>query len=141
MLSYFRFEVTNNYLRKYIVLFYTYDIHSRIYLNVLHLDIWWGITSLIGIQGVVMPIVFTVFNKSFRHYCWRQIKNDINDVFCYIHTFTSVVKQHNAQVSSLQQLRSLRLRQPKFEDEKIVENFCRFNCNGKQKINYSYIQL
>ena len=73
-----------------------------LYLNVLHLDIWWGITSLIGIQGVVMPIVFTVFNKSFRHYCWRQIKNDINDVFCYIHTFTSVVKQHNAQVSSLQ---------------------------------------
>ena len=73
-----------------------------LYLNVLHVDIWWGITSLIGIQGVVMPIIFTFFNQSFRHYCWRQIKNDINDVFRNIHAFTSVIKQHNAQVSSLQ---------------------------------------
>lgn len=73
-----------------------------LYLNVIHVDIWWGITTLVGIQGVVMPIMFITVNPSFRHYCWRQSRSDMNDVIIWFHACTSYIKQHNAQISVVQ---------------------------------------
>lgn len=73
-----------------------------LYLNVIHVDIWWGITTLIGIQGVVMPTMFIVVNQPFRHYCLRQARSDINNVIRRFYACTSIIKQHNAQVSIVQ---------------------------------------
>ena len=73
-----------------------------LYLNIIHFDIWWGITTMIGIQGVIMPIICILSNKSYRHYCLREIRNDFNNCIRFYNAWTSAVKQHTAQVSTLQ---------------------------------------
>ena len=71
-------------------------------LNVINLDIWWFLTVMLYLQGVLLPIAFLIFNSNFRQYCWRQVNGDVNDVKRSIHSFLSFWKKCNDRVNPLE---------------------------------------
>lgn len=71
-------------------------------LNVINLDIWWFLTVMLYLQGVLLPIAFLIFNSNFRQYCWRQVNGDVNDVKRGIHSFLSFWKKCNDRVNPLE---------------------------------------
>ena len=73
-----------------------------VYLGAIIVNIWWGLTMLLLLQGVFLPIVFLVCNTPFRNYCWRQVKGDVNNGRRSIHCILSFFKKYNDRVAPLQ---------------------------------------
>ena len=48
--------------------------------KVVSFDIWWSLTALAGLQGVVFPITIILWHDNLRMYCLRQFKYHINVV-------------------------------------------------------------
>ena len=49
-------------------------------LEVLTFDIWWSLTAVAGLQGVVLPTMIILWYDNLRMYCLRQITYHINVV-------------------------------------------------------------
>ena len=73
-----------------------------VYLGIIYVNIWWGIAMLLAVQGVVMPIVFLALNLTFRDYCWRRFRGDLNNIMIWTKRYERTIKQHNSRVSPLQ---------------------------------------
>ena len=73
-----------------------------LFLNIINLDIWWVLTVLLLLQGVLLPVVFLICNSNFRKYCWRQVKGDVNNLRRCIHSFVSFFKKCNDRVNPIQ---------------------------------------
>ena len=73
-----------------------------LFLNIINLDIWWVLTVLLLLQGVLLPILFLICNSNFRKYCWRQVKGDVNNLRRCIHSFVSFFKKCNDRVNPIQ---------------------------------------
>ena len=73
-----------------------------VYLGIIYVNIWWGIAMLLAVQGVGMPIVFLALNLTFREYCWRRLRGDLNNIMIWIKRYETTFKRHNSRVSPLQ---------------------------------------
>ena len=73
-----------------------------VYFGVIYVNIWWGLTMLMAVQGVGMPIIFLSLNMTFRNYCWRQFRGDLSNCMRWFNQCTSTIQQHNSSVSPLQ---------------------------------------
>ena len=47
-------------------------------MGVISLDIWWSVTAIVGMQGVMFPTLAILWYHNLRRYCFRQIRNYIN---------------------------------------------------------------
>ena len=64
-----------------------------VYLEYIHINIWVGLTLLIGSQGVGIPVVFLSLNLPFRKYAWRQVQGDLNNgMGCVLSWISSILK-------------------------------------------------
>ena len=64
-----------------------------VYLEYVHINIWVGLTLLIGSQGVGIPVVFLSLNLPFRKYAWRQVQGDLNNgMGCVLSWISSILK-------------------------------------------------
>jgi hypothetical protein len=68
------------------------------FLGVITFDIWWSLTALAGLQGVVFPISIILWYDNLRKYCVRQITYHINVIIpqtnialCFYQIFNNAV--------------------------------------------------
>ena len=97
--SYYVSSVSIMYLSSTLFIFV---IMLLFYLGVIYVNIWWGLTMLLAVQGVGMPIAFLALNLTFRNYCWRQFRIDLNYCMTWVDRFAKTIKQRNSRVSPLQ---------------------------------------
>ena len=97
--SYYVSSVSIMYLTSTLFIFV---VMLLFYLGVIYVNIWWGLTMLLAVQGVGMPIAFLTLNLTFRNYCWRQFTGDLNYFMSWIDRFAKTIKQRNTRVSPLQ---------------------------------------
>ena len=97
--SYYVSSVSIMYLSSTLFIFV---IMLLFYVGVIYVNIWWGLTMLLAVQGVGMPIAFLTLKLTFRNYCWRQINEDLSYFLIWIDHFTKTMNQRNSRVSPLQ---------------------------------------
>ena len=73
-----------------------------VYLDVIHVNIWWILIALMGSQGVGIPIIFLTLNQPFRTYCLRQVRYDLSNGFGWINSWISIAFKQSPRVSPLQ---------------------------------------
>jgi len=49
-------------------------------IGAINVDIWWILTALVGMHGVILPIIFIFWYDNIRTYCCRQISGQINNI-------------------------------------------------------------
>ena len=73
-----------------------------IHLDVIYIDIWWGVTGMVGILGVVNRVALIFWYRDLTTYCLRKVKGDINDVVGLINGFISTVKKLRSRIAPIQ---------------------------------------
>ena len=68
----------------------------------IEMDIWWGVTGVVGILGVVNPVVLCLWHNDLKIYSLRQVKCDVTDVAGWISGFISKVKKFRPRVAPVQ---------------------------------------
>ena len=72
------------------------------YFDVFDSSIWWIITAMVGMLGVVIPIVLFSLYNDLKVYCWRKMRSEVNEVSRAIHDGLSKFNMLKPRVSPLQ---------------------------------------
>ena len=72
------------------------------HIGVIDIDIWWGVTGMVGILGVVNPVVLFLWYRDLKIYCLRQVKSDIDNILGWINGFISTVKKFRPRIAPIQ---------------------------------------
>ena len=73
-----------------------------VYLEYVHINIWVGLTLLIGSQGVGIPVVFLSLNLPFRKYALRQMQGDLNNGREWVRSWISTILKLSHSVAPVQ---------------------------------------
>ena len=73
-----------------------------VYLEYVHINIWVGLTLLIGSQGVGIPVVFLSLSLPFRKHALRQMQGDLNNGREWVRSWISTILKLSHSVAPVQ---------------------------------------
>ena len=59
-----------------------------LYIDLIYMDIWLILTTFVGIQGVIIPLLFFASCRDIKLYWWMKVKSDANNI-CLLYTSPS----------------------------------------------------
>ena len=71
-------------------------------LEVLSTNIWWVLTTLVGMLSVIIPLMICLWYDDLKEYFRRQIKSDIDSASKSIQDMISYLKMRRTRISPLQ---------------------------------------